>query len=101
MERYLFMTKAILCVGSPTKKPPAVRPKSRKLVGKRYYASMRGNPHSFVSATLFDPAVESGVVDSHALRVRGITGSEIEILYTGNGSPILHEKFVYIDDDSN
>lgn len=42
--------------------------------------------------TLFDPRNDTGLVDG-GLRVQSLTGSELQVLYTSNGSPLLHEVF--------
>jgi hypothetical protein len=91
-------------VSSPVKKvtiPPMSR-KNRSAVckrprvvvektfGEQYVAAMRGSLRSNVVHTLFDP---DRVVDDSALCVPSLSGSELRIRYTSNGSPLLHEKF--------
>ena len=99
------MTKVIL-TGSPVKKvtiPPmsrknrsaaCKRPRSREVVqktfGDEYVAAMHGSLRSNVVHTLFDP---DRLVDDNALCVPSLSGSELRIRYTANGSPLLHEKF--------
>ena len=97
------MTKVILS-GSPVKKvtiPPmsrknrlaaCKRPREvvQKTFGDEYVAAMHGSLRSTVVHTLFDP---DRLVDDSALCVPSLSGSELRIRYTANGSPLLHEKF--------
>lgn len=97
------MTKVIL-TGSPVKKvtiPPmsrknrsaaCKRPREvvQKTFGDEYVAAMHGSLRSNVVHTLFDP---DRLVDDNALCVPSLSGSELRIRYTSNGSPLLHEKF--------
>lgn len=74
------------------KRPKKKKPKRKKL-GERHVAVMRGVPRSFVETTLFDPKNDTGLVDG-GLRLQSLTGaSELQVLYTSNGSPLLHEIF--------
>ena len=68
----------------PKKKPPSL--------GERYVAAMRGVSRSYVETTLFDPRNDTGLVEG-GLRVQSLTGSELQVLYTSSGSPLLHEVF--------
>ena len=97
------MTKVIL-TGSPVKKvtiPPMSRKirsaackRPREVVQKTFgdvsVAAMHGSLRSNVVHTLFDP---DRLVDDNALCVPSLSGSELRIRYTSNGSPLLHEKF--------
>ncbi len=62
----------------------------QKTFGDEYVAAMHGSLRSNVVHTLFDP---DRLVDDSALCVPSLSGSELRIRYTSNGSPLLHEKF--------
>ena len=64
----------------------------KKPLGLRYVTTMRGMARSYVDTTVFDPDKHPGLVGG-GLRVSSLTGSEMQILYTSSGSPLLHEVF--------